>query len=444
MGILKSASYTVLTQIPTQILGIISGVFITRMLGPEGRGLYAIFYADIALFSTILGFSINTAITHFKAKETFSEKTLLSVSVLFSLVTVALSLLLLTIWINLPFSDVLFPSEHLTPAYILLFILFIVLGQINTVYAALFQGALRFDVVNKVSLFNSVFNLLLFGMAFLAHNMAWINIGIEEILGLAALILLLNFFQWHRHYNKSFSYKMNLRLKWKSEIQPFFAFMGLGHLSNVINFFNYRLVLWVMAYYLDNGQIGIFSLGAGLAQLINFISNPLAQVLMPFLSAESDEQRLGLFSKFARIHFTLVLGLGLIGILIAVPLIPVVYGAEFKDSGKVFYLIMTGVLFSTQTKQVAGFFISSDKIKLNLYATIVGFTLTFGFNIWLVRDYGIYGAAVAQSITYLGIFLFVYAAMLKFTQFQVKNIFIINRSDINYARKRLKQKAGRN
>ncbi|HIP31151.1 MAG TPA: hypothetical protein EYG86_00170, partial [Crocinitomicaceae bacterium] len=63
----KSAVYTFLTQIPTQLFGIISGIFITRMLGPEGKGIYAIFYADISLFITILGFSINTAIIHYLA-----------------------------------------------------------------------------------------------------------------------------------------------------------------------------------------------------------------------------------------------------------------------------------------------------------------------------------------------------------------------------------------
>lgn len=443
-GLAKSTIFTVLTQIPTLILGIVAGVFITRMLGPEGRGLYALFYADIALFSTVLGFSINTAITYFRAKEVFSEKTLLSVSVLFSLITVVLSLIILAIWLNLPFANLFLPTGHITTAYVLLFVVFILLGQVNTVYSALFQGVRRFDIVNKVLLINSLFNILLFGLAFILHNYKIVQIGLEEVLSIAGFILLLNAFQWHRHFNKSFSYQMDLRLKWKSEIKPFFSFMGLGHLSNIINFLNYRLVLWVIAYYLDSGQIGIFSLGVGLAQLLNFISNPLAQVLMPFLSAEKEKQRIDIFSKFARLHFTIVLCLGVVGIFIAVPLIPIVYGEEFKESGKVFYLIMTGVLFSTQTKQLAGFFISSHKIHINLYATTVGFALTFGFNIWFVRDYGIYGAAIAQSITYIGIFLFVYGAMLKFTDFKVKNIFIITRSDIHYAYNRYKQKTRRN
>lgn len=439
-GLSRSTLLTIFTQIPTQLFGIIAGVFITRMLGPEGRGLYAIFYADIALFSTFLGFSINSAITYFKAKQAFSEKTLLSVSVLFSIVTVLLSLIILLIWINLPFADLLFPSDHFSAAYILLFLAFIILGQVNSVYSALFQGARRFDVVNKVLLINSVFNLLIFGLTFILHYFDYAEVGLKEVLTIAAFILLINTFQWHRHFKKSFRYQLNLKIKWKNEIKPFFAFMGLGHLSNVINFLNYRLVLWIMAYYLETSQIGVFALGAGLARMINFISNPLAQVLMPFLSAENKKERLKMFGRFARLHFSVILVLGLIGVFLAVPLIPIVYGKEFEESGTVFYLILLGVLLSTQTKQIASFFISSNKLMINLLATMFGFILTFGFNIWFVRDYGIEGAAIAQTITYTGIFLFVYGAMLKFTHFKAKNIFLLNRGDVNYAISELKKK----
>lgn len=432
-----------LTQIPTQILGIICGVFITRMLGPEGRGVYAIFYADIALFSTILGFSINTAITHFKASNFFPEKTLISVSILFSIVTILLSFALLIIWLNLPIADLLFPSEHISWTYLLLFSIFIILGQFNTLYAAFFQGARKFDVVNKVLLLNSIYNLIIFGIAFIMHHYMLLSIGVTQVLFMAGLVLLLNAFQWHVHYRKHFTYQINLRVKWQTEIKPFFAFMGLGHLSSVINFFNYRLVLWVLAYYLDHQQIGIFSLGAGLAQLIDFISIPLAQVLMPYLSAETAENRWPMFVKYARLHFSIVLVLGALSVLIAVPLIPVLYGVAFAQSAHVFYMIVGGVILATQTRQIAVFFISSGKIRLNLYATITGFLLTFGFNIWLVRDYGIYGGAIAQTITYSGIFLFVYLALINFTKCNTLNIFFVNRADIEYAKQRLKQKTRR-
>ena len=73
-SISKSAIYTILTQIPAQIFGVIAGVFITRILGPEGRGVYALFFADISLLSTILGFSVGTAITFYIANKKIARE----------------------------------------------------------------------------------------------------------------------------------------------------------------------------------------------------------------------------------------------------------------------------------------------------------------------------------------------------------------------------------
>jgi len=437
----RSATYTFLTQIPTQIFGIISGIFITRMLGPEGKGVYAIFYADISLFITILGFSINTAIIHFLASKKLTEAKLLGISVYFSLLTIGLSLIVLFIWINLPIAELLFPSNHITWQYILWFCLFLTVTQINTVYSSFFQGARRFDIVNRVLFINSIFNLTLYGIAYLLNHFEVIDIGLYEVLLIALAVLLMNSFHWHKHYRKIFSYKFSLILKWKKDIKVFFDFMGVGHLSIIINFFNYRMVLWILAYYMDNEQVGIFSVAVGLSQLLYFISTPLSQVLMPFLSAEGEEKRKLMFSRFARIHFTVVLLLAGASLIIAPIFIPLLYGIEFESAVVAFEIIIFGILLSCQTKIFASYFVAIHKMKLNLYATIIGFLLTFIFNFTLIKTYGINGASLAQTITYTGIFLFVFLALVTFVKVGTWNLFIINKEDIIYAREKFKRKS---
>lgn len=438
----KSAIYTLLTQVPTQVFGIIAGIFITRILGSEGRGLYAIFYADIALFATILGFSINTSIVHFSANGKLSESKILGLSSIFSVVTLFLCIIVLAIWINLPFADLLFPKDYDHSFYIVWFILLLIVNQINSVYSSIFQGAKKFNVVNKVSLINSILNLLTFGIAYLIHLSGVYHFFILEVLFLGLFVMVSNFIVWHLNYIKLFGYTIDLSIKWKQDILPFFKFSGIGHLSNVINFFNYRLVLWVIAYYLDNKQIGIFSLGAGLAQLLTFVSSPLAQVLMPYLSGDTPQKRITIFGRFARIHFTGLIFISLLGVLIAPFAIPFLYGEEFRHSAHIFQLMIVGILLSCQTNLIATFFVSSNKIILNLIATIIGFLLTFLFNFYLVKSFGINGAAIAQSITYIGIFLFVYIALIKFSDLRLINIFIITKEDLKYARERFVKKAG--
>lgn len=437
----KSAIFTFLTQIPTQLFGIIAGIFITRVLGAEGRGLYAIFYADISLFTTILGFSINTAIIQYTASKRISFEKLLGLSVLFSFATIILSMLILLIWLNLPISELLFPKNYTSWHYIIWFILFLTISQINTLYSSFLQGARKFNVVNRVSLVNSIFNLLLFGIAYILHVYNIHKIYIFEILIIGLIVIILNTLQWHYHYKKVFHYKFSLKLKWKKDIKEFFNFSGLGHLSNIVNFFNYRLVLWIIAYYMDNAQVGIFSLAAGLAQLLNFVSTPLSQVLMPFLSAENAENRKILFMRFSRIHFSTLLLLSFFSITLAPIFIPILYGEEFNEAVIAFEIMIFGIILSCQTRIFASYFIAENMVHINLYATLIGFGLTFFFNFILIQYYGINGASFAQTITYFGIFMFVFIALIKFAKIKTYNLFIINLEDINYARSKFKRKS---
>lgn len=439
-SISKSAIYTFLTQVPTQIFGIIAGIFITRMLGTAGRGLYAIFYADISLFTTILGFSLSTAIIQFTASKRMQFEKLLGVAILFSIITIGCSLLILGIWVNLPFSEFLFPENYESWQYVLWFALFLLITQINTVYSSFLQGARKFSAVNQVLLINSVLNLLLFGSAFILNHYGYCSVELIDILYIGLLVIVINTMQWHRHYKKEFHYRFSLKLRWNLEIKEFMNFMSLGHLSNIINFFNYRLVLWIIAFYMDNAQVGIFSLAAGLSQLLNFISTPLSQVLMPFLSAESNEGRITLFIRFSRIHFSIIVIMAIFAILLAPIFIPILYGADFKPAVGAFSILIFGIVLSCQSRIFASYFIADNKMKTNLYATIVGFVLTFFFNFYLIKNYGINGASWAQTITYTGIFLFVYIALIKFAKISNYNLFIINREDISYARSKFKRK----
>ena len=55
LNILKTFS----TQIPSIILSIVSGVFLTRLLGAEGKGVQAIFYANMEIM--VMAISTNLA-----------------------------------------------------------------------------------------------------------------------------------------------------------------------------------------------------------------------------------------------------------------------------------------------------------------------------------------------------------------------------------------------
>ena len=426
----RSAIYTLLTQIPSQIFGVIAGIFITRMLGPEGRGVYALFFADITLLSVVFGFSLGTSITFYVSNQRIRKDKIMGLTILFSLVTVILSLLLLLIWLNLPFSDLLIPDENVTIPFIIVFCLFVVVNQIDLVYASFFQGEQKFGIVNRVLLVNSGISLLFYGVLFLLHSANWVVVDIYTILYLSLAIISINVLHWRYQFRKHLVYEINFKFSWKEDIKPFLHFMGLDHFANILTFFNGRLVLWIIAFYYSDGSVGIFAVALGITQLLSMLSNPLSQVLFPVIWAVDAKKHLKVYTLFSRAHFSVLLVCAIVGIVLAGVAIPLVYGEDFNGSVVPLQLMFIPAILACQTKIFTGVLFAENKVKFYFFSALVGFGLTLILNFLFVPKYGVVGAAWATSISFIATFIITYLSMLLFVDLPTRNLFFLTRKDL--------------
>ncbi|HNO56026.1 MAG TPA: oligosaccharide flippase family protein, partial [Chitinophagaceae bacterium] len=85
------------SQVINTGLAFISSVFITRLLGAEGRGEYSLFTSSLQLFVVWLGFSLPVSIIYFVAGEKISKDRIFSTMLLFCLLTTLLVILLLIV-----------------------------------------------------------------------------------------------------------------------------------------------------------------------------------------------------------------------------------------------------------------------------------------------------------------------------------------------------------
>src|ERR1700741_3064786 len=66
-AISRNITHTFIVQIPNYILGIIAGIFLTRQLGPAGKGDYTLFLNNVQLLVMLLGVNLPGAIQYFLA-----------------------------------------------------------------------------------------------------------------------------------------------------------------------------------------------------------------------------------------------------------------------------------------------------------------------------------------------------------------------------------------
>jgi O-antigen/teichoic acid export membrane protein len=70
-SIARQATTTFGTKAIGFLFSFISSIFLTRLLGVEGKGVQAFIIANVVLFSTFFGFNVLTTLTYFVAKENF-------------------------------------------------------------------------------------------------------------------------------------------------------------------------------------------------------------------------------------------------------------------------------------------------------------------------------------------------------------------------------------
>jgi O-antigen/teichoic acid export membrane protein len=404
LSLVKNTAYTFLTQIPVQFLGIVSGIFITRILGPEGKGVYAIYHANALLLVTFFSFSLASSLAYFVSSKKITLDKMTGIGLIAIGLGSLLTILTIVILVFLNSDIFFFPDDYQNTLYYLWMGLFAVTSIANSTLTGFFQGMKKFKSMNRIALSCSILNLVCFAGLYYIHTRHDYQAEPLSVLYLLFAVTFFNLFLYLFAFRK-IVVKPVFRFNLKKDIYPLVKFTIYSHVSIFINFFNYRLSLWVLAYYLDEYSIGIYSLSANIVAMFTMISMPISSVIMPYMAEEKDEIRHKIFTRYSRLNLTAISFLMVIAFFISDIIIPWVYGAEFYASALPFKILLPGVLLACQTKLFATFIISYGKQQYNLIATAIGFVASLPLNILLISAYGVVGAALSTSATFLSVFI---------------------------------------
>lgn len=437
MSLSRNIFYNILTQIPTAILGFVSGIFITRILGPHGRGVFSIFLADTELFSLFLSFGLSSAMVYFISSKKIAVAKLAGIAVMVLIVCSMLTAIIILCF-SLFFDDAFIFPEHFNSVFYSLYLIAVFpLSLLNGFISCFFQGLTKFYEVRFVSIFNSVLNVIFFGVLFFLMRFSFVTLEVRHVLLISLIVLFINSLCWIVFYFRRMCIIPSFHFSIKEHIKPLFVFAGISYLSDIINFMNYRLDIWIVQHFRDSEQVGFYSLAASLAQMFWLFSTPIATVLVPYLSGGAGDalKNLRLFSRF---NCTFVLLLMVISIPLAGFFIPLIYGMSFSSSVIPFLLLLPGMFFSCLTKIFAACIFSRNKPQYNMIATAVGLIFTIALDLILIPRYGIVGASIATSVAYISIFVCVNYFLFFRIKLAFKNYFFLTKQDICEVSDRMK------
>lgn len=427
-------------QIPVFILGVVGGIFSTRILGDEGKGVFSLFQANSQLFVLIFSFGIQTGIVYFVSSKKIKESLIAGMSVYIFLISSAVLFALLLVTYLCGGTGIILSDNYAFPTYILILFALYFFAFLNTILGSFLQAHSLFKITNFISLINSFFNAAVFtALYFYLNNepvTPWQKL--HYVLYTTLFVLLLNTALWLYYYKKHIGVKPDYSFKINEELKPFILYNSAIFIGTLINFLNYRMDLWIVNHYLSEKELSYYSLAANINQIILYISVTIGTVLLPNLSGKSESDRTKTFIQVSRISFSFFIIITLIAFFISDFIIPFVYGEEFTLTVIPFKIIIPGILFSCNTQLFATLIVACKRNVLNIISTGIGLILTMALDLTLIPLYGIKGAAYATVICYIAIFICTFYLSLKKLNMPFTNYFFITANDFKLVKEKIK------
>lgn len=364
-----------------------ANVLIARWLLPEGKGVITSVLVIITMSSTISTLGVRQSLAYYKGKGKAKDEDLFAaiffIWVICASIAVFLSLSLLYF-------------QGLTKHGVLIITTALVILPFDILCAyikGIWTGRKWITKLNIADLcrITAHFALIL------------ILVGVAKLGLIGAFIALLG------AYSTEFGYIISQETglfgyRFKSEFQLIKSLIrkGVGYAAALIIFqMNYRVDIIILGHYVEASEIGLYSIGVSMAELIWQLPSILGFVVFSYSAATQDATD---FSHKVWMTVKKILPLCCLGgcliSLLAPKLIPFLYGEVFRPSVPVLWMLMPGIVLSVAFKILHSDMAGRGKPLLAVRIFSSALVCNIVLNLLLIPRYGIIGAAFASTITY--------------------------------------------
>ena len=384
---------TVIRQVLSIIFGLLAMIIIARTLGSSGQGQYTLAILLPTLLYTLLNSGLSISTVFYIGQKKYSDDEIYSTNIITALLLSVLSIIIGLIIIHF-FKEYFF--ESLTNKLLLYTLLIVPLLFTQKNLQTIFQGKEDFEKFNLIVILNQL-GLLLFSVLFVLV----LDLGVfGAVLSFALsqlLMLFASFYFLKVYYNLLMPNRISINYAKES-----FIFGLKGHISSVLSFINYRIDIFIIAYFMDDIAVGLYSVAVLISERIWLVSQSVSSVLFARVANMSDDSERTKFTSLASRNTLLITLIG--GIFLAFIshwFINLFFGESYSQSVIPFIYLIPGVIIFSMSKVLANDFIGRGYPEINTYIAFVTTLCNLGLNFWLIPIYGIKGAAIATTSSYI-------------------------------------------
>jgi O-antigen/teichoic acid export membrane protein len=384
------------TQIVYLALSIANAAIIARWLGPEGQGMLALTLLVPGMLGLFLSGGIGAANTYFAGARRLDVPALTANSVAFSLLATILAIGVIGGLLTTGSLQVIMPG---VPLWILLVaMLGLPMSVLSGYFSGILQGLDRIMTLNMLSLVQGLLTLSLTALLVIGFQMGLIGAVLPSVVTGAVSLLMMGLLLGRE--------RGVFVPRWDCSVMRSTLAFGLkGHVGNVLQFFNYRLDMFIVNYFLGPAGAGLYSVSVRLAELLWYLPNAVGFAIFPKVAATGADK----MNAFTPRVFRMTLGLTVLGALglalLGKPIIQLVYSSVFEGAYVPMLVLLPGVVLLGGAKVLTNEMAGRGYPLYNSVNTSLTLMVTVLLDWVLIPRFGIIGAALASTIAYITMFV---------------------------------------
>ena len=376
--------------------GLVGSVMTARLLGPEGRGYLATFWAVAGVGVQFINLGLQSSNTYYISKDKAILPQTMGNSLTVGLGLGAFAALLAGLFF------LSWPRLSPLPMTLLILSLTAIPIGLTTMFLQnilLGLGDVRY--FNLIELFGKILTVLVLGILFSGH---WVDVLSVSILSLGISLFTLGWF-WVRSsgYLKGplrvslDIFRDHLRYGFKAYVATFFGFLLL------------RVDILMVQYISGPKETGYYSMSSTMADYLYLLPMTVGTILFPNLSALSSKLEMWKSTRKVCGILTLVFIPGvLLSIILAKPIVVLLYGMAFEPAVFPYQILACAMIFYGINTVLSNFLAATGFPWFSVYVWIAAFIVNVGLNLFLIPKYGPTGASWASLVGYFLVFVLQY------------------------------------
>lgn len=393
--IAKNTSVLLIAQAISYLLSLFYLMYATRYLGPANYGIITFGIAFIAIFATLADFGLTTiTVRDVSRDKELAAKYVINLGVtkiLLSIITYGL----LALTINIGG----YQAETVNVVYILG--IYIFFANLNQLFNALFQAWERMELQAIGQVLTAVFMLLgvlivvQFKLSLLHYAALIVMVNLFTLLSNLIIIILIQ---------RSIGIKIE-NILWQIDwrfCQSILVNAWVLSILPVISQVYFRLDILLLKALKGDADVGLYTAAHGLIEYCTIAPAMLLAAMFPimcrFYQNESKSLELAI-GKSIKYLFILVLPLCLLIMLLADPIVFMVYGDKFAESVQILRILIWATVFMYVNWVITTTYVATNKQNLYIILIIVILALNFSLNLLLIPLLSYMGAAISKVAT---------------------------------------------